>query len=211
MKLLELDVGEEVENPDMDKFYKRLELTYEFISHYKKDHKNCLNLGGIGEFGMTVASRLNLEYYNTNGDLNLNDWHVTGDISKFDMIFCFRVLEMLLNPLLCLSNMRSYCSDNTLVFIFYPKNPHCFEGKHHFHHFTDREFYTLITVAGFEIIGKDRIRLWSKWKYYFTGFRPIVKFFLLLFGISRGNLYVLRKTKREVYYSYENIGSYTSS
>ncbi len=202
MKLLGLDVGEEVERPDMAKFHKRLDLTCEFISrHSKNEHKSCLDLGKMNLFGTRAARRLNLKYYHTWGDLNHCDWHAPR--TKYDVVFCFRVLEMLLNPLLCLSKVRSYCSNNTLVFIFSPQNPHIFEGEHHFHHFTEREFYTLVTVAGFEIIGKERIRLWSKWKYYLTGFRPIVKFFFLLFGISRGNLYVLKKVKRKFYYSYE--------
>lgn len=197
-KLLVLD-SEETEHKGYEKkYFERLSLSISFIEKYINTNCGaCLDIGDQNYIGTKIASHFGMQYYYTIGDLNWNNWYLSTD-NKPDVVFCFRVLEYLLNPLLFLSRLRiNYCNEETLIFLFYPQNPCFFEGMHHFHHFTDKEFNTLITMAEFDIIARQKVKLWCPWWFYLTGIRPIIKFFILLFSSGNANFYLLKIKDKE--------------
>lgn len=143
-----------------------------------------LDAGGYSEFGNKLADELLLGYDYTLGDLNFP--HVYPP--AFDYIFCFEVIEHLLNPL----TFFKYINFDEYIFLTYPYSP-IFQGKRHFHEMTDDQFYTLIDEAGLKIVHHDKFRNFNTLKIIFSGFRPLIKFFMQLIGLSYINFYVLEK------------------
>jgi 2-polyprenyl-3-methyl-5-hydroxy-6-metoxy-1,4-benzoquinol methylase len=134
-----------------------------------------------------MAEEFNLKYTYTYGDLNGN-WTAT----KADVIFCFEVIEHLLNPLYFLKILKRYCWPNTQIFLSYPQNPRFLKGECHFHEFTDREFKTLLVKADYRIVKRETYPGWHDWGFYFSGFRPILRFAAKATGASRDNLFLLK-------------------
>ena len=140
-------------------------------------------VGGYSIFGEKLAEKLKLYYEHTTGDLNYRTMWFENDY-----IFCFEVLEHLMNPLFFLKNARF----KKYLFITYPYSP-ILQGKRHFHEMTDDQFYTLIDEAGLKIVYHDKFRNFNTLKIIFSGFRPLIKFFMQLVGLSYINFYVLEK------------------
>ena len=182
---------------DHRRIERRWGATLRFVREYLDwTIKDVLDIGEHNEFGEKMAYVLSLEYHSTKGNLNNIEWLVSFRVEP-DIVFCFEILEHLKNPDLFLSNLQSACSDDAQVFLSYPQNPLFLRGKHHFHEFKDDEFLTLIDPY-FEVVAHKRTPHWNDWWYYFTGVRPVLRFFCQLFGLSRLNLYYLNPKMEKV-------------
>jgi len=150
---------------------------------------NVLDIGGDNLFGKKMSNEFGLNYFSTMGDLDYHSW--TRDILNPDVIFCFEVLEHLMNPLLFLNNLkRVYGGNNPQVFITYPNN--LFRSEHHFHEYKDDEFYTLIRSAGYYVIDYQKDPHWHNKGFYFTGIKPLARLTWQILGKSKLNLYYLK-------------------
>jgi len=145
---------------------------------------SVIDIGGYSEFGDRMATRLSLEYNHTVHDLN----YVKDYGPYYDYMFCFEVIEHLMNPLLFLEQLRF----NKYIFLTYPYSP-ILQGKRHFHEMTPDQFYTLIDAAGLKTVHHDSFRNYLTPKIYFTGFRPLIKLVLQILGLSKIHFYVLEK------------------
>ena len=175
---------------------RRWKFTRDFLKKHLviRGKMTVLDIGCHNKFGQKMAENFRLSYYCTHGDLDYTEgWGVIDYVTNPKVIFCFEVLEHLMNPLLFLNQLRSrYCDKDTQIFVSYPQNPCFLPTKHHFHEFKDDEFFTLIYNAKFEIVTHKRIKHWSQWWFYFTGIRPTIRLVCLLTGLSRSNLYLLK-------------------
>jgi len=174
---------------------KRFEFCRKFI-HQNIDanehNYSVLDIGPKNSFGITLSQNFGMSYCCTGGNLNNTDWVADANNKHYQVVFCFTILEKLMNPLSFLEKLKGYCNDETLIFVYHPFAPSFFETHHHFHDFRDNEFFTLITTAGYEIVVHEKFRLWSCWKFYLSGLRPILRFFCMSIGITRSSMYLLR-------------------
>ena len=152
-----------------------------------------LDIGCANEFGERLAREYGLKYFHTEGDLDF-EWGVSF-FMPYRNVFCFDVLEHLMNPLSFLVKLRMTIEKDTKVFISHPYRKFDFMwGDTHFHEFRPEAFRTLIESAGYEILDHQVSRMWHKWTFYFKGFRPILRFFVVLFGWSVNNLYTIGRS-----------------
>lgn len=192
MHLIELKSG--VGNEEDKRIIRRWNVTKRFIkSHlFYNGDVYCgglvLDVGEKNNFGRKMAEEFGLFYCSTNGDLDYQSWTMEH-VVKYDYIFCFEVIEHLMNPLLFLENLKSVCGDKTVIFLTYPNN--VFKSEHHFHEYSDDEFFTLITAAGFNVLDFKTDRHWHSFWFYFTGFRPLARLAGQLTGKSKLNLWRL--------------------
>lgn len=149
---------------------RRYKYVKRFLDKFQPKGK-LLDIGGANVLGMKLARDFNLEYETTNEDL---DYTVDAN-GKYDTIFIFEVLEHLMNPLLCLNNVKKYCKENTQIFISVPRQQHLFWNQYHFHEFDKKRFEYLIEKAGLKIIGSSSFIARFDWLFYITGIRPILR------------------------------------
>jgi hypothetical protein len=150
--------------------------------------ESVLDCGGANRFGQELAKELNLVYHATAGDLN-KDW--TG-ADKIGVVFCFEVIEHLMNPLLFLSRLAELCHEKTKIYMTYPRTPRWLMSDRHFHEFRDIEFRTLVDSAGFEIVKYEARRNRYDWTFYLSGFRPFIRFWVMILGQSNIHYYCLK-------------------
>jgi SAM-dependent methyltransferase len=181
---------------------RRWKVTRNFVStHIHSGDKTILDIGGANLFGQKMADWFALNYAATTEDL---DYHTFSKSDTYDVIFCFEVVEHLMNPLFFLENAKRTMKKESRLFITYPKN--LIRSAHHFHEYKDDEFLTLVNAAGYRIISHKTDPHWHKPGFYLTGFRPLARLFGQLVGISKLNLYCLTclraKTHRQAGGSY---------
>jgi len=171
--------------------HRRWYKTFKFVKQ-RVIGSSVLDLGGENVFGYKMAVELDLDYYTTHGDLNGTTWYTDGNC-VYDNIFCFEVIEHLMNPALCLKRLSYHCDDKTLIFITYPTNPLWLWGDRHFNEYTRNRFFTMVMECGYRIIDDDWDRAFRDWWTPLTGIRPMIRQWCRLFGFSRDNFYVIVK------------------
>ena len=163
---------------------RRYKPTRDFINKFNP-HGRLLDIGGVNKMGMLLAGEFKLDYETTTADLD----YTLDATKKYDTIFMFEVLEHLMNPLLCLNNIKKHCKKDTQFYLSVPRQQHLFWDCHHFHEFDKIRFEHLIKSAGFEIEAQSKHVARFNWSFYFTGIRPILR---LLFFKPIYYLYKLR-------------------
>lgn len=146
-----------------------------------------LCIGNKNGFDRKMCDCFNVDYIHTSQDLNYQ-WNIA--VGGIDYIFCFDVIEHLMNPLLFLEQLRKF---NCSVIITYPRNTFTpFWGLEHFHEYSEKAFYTLVTEAGFEIQYHTSFTNRFEWWKYFKGFRKILRLVFLVLGYPKEELYILK-------------------
>lgn len=158
----------------------RLKQTVEFVRLHIDHATNILCIGDESVFDKTVADGLDIssiKLSNTCGDLDSRDWtYRMGSGISYRFVFCFEVLEHLLNPLLFLKELSDFISHDAIVFISVPNH---LLRRHwrtlHYHEIDPVRFEYLCEQAGYEIV--DHVCH----KYYpilrdITGIRPFIRY-----------------------------------
>lgn len=134
----------------------------------------ALDIGERNNLSKYIEERLKIFIINTKSDL---DYTITPEIdaSTFDFIFCFEVIEHLLNPRLFFDNLYKIVNKNTRIFLSYPSRPKwLWNNDEHFHEYDKLRFNYLLEKTGFEIIRKKNI--YVKRKPF--GIRPLLRNFI---------------------------------
>jgi len=162
--------------------------------HFTGNGFEVLDIGGNHlEFGKNLSKHFHFKYYHTEGDLNKLGWTPDPYFSDtFNVVFCFEVLEHLMNPALFMKELKKLCTKDTQIFISYPTNPLWLWGSRHFNEYTKDRFYTLISECGYEIKAYWWSRAFRDFRTIFTGFRPPIRFLVKILGLSRDNFYYLK-------------------
>ena len=163
----------------------RLSKLKEFLARSFVFPKKALFIGHSNDFDDDLAKFLGVEYEFTTADLD-EPFPIHG---IYDYVLCLDVLEHLMNPLTLLKRLKSL---NCPVVISYPRHPFApFWGRCHFHEFSERAFYTLITAAGFKVVKHSKFSCRKEWWKFFNGFRPVLRFLLLLIGYPKHEIYII--------------------
>jgi hypothetical protein len=179
---------------------RRWKRTLTFVeNHYNKVARSLvLDMGGKNEFGEKLVVKLRsnrtaqLDYVSTKGDLNHPDWYPSSGYDTIGTVFFFDVLEHLTNQLLPFYILGNYIHKDTQIFVSFPRGPRWLKSDRHYHEPSAREFFTIIDEADYEIIAYENYRGWHDWWFYLTGFRPFIRFWCVLFGLSKNHLYLLK-------------------
>lgn len=159
----------------------RFRKTVKFIGNIRG---HILDIGERNNLTNYIEDKLNVSCENTKSDL---DYSIDYDleIEKFDVIFCFEVIEHLLNPRLFFDNLYKITKDDGKVILSYPSRPKIFwNNEEHFHEYDRLRFNYLLKKTGFRIVRKKNIYV----KRTPNGIRPLIRNF-----IPQTTIYELRK------------------
>lgn len=149
----------------------RIQKTLEFVNTHKPS--KALDIGERNPLTPLLEKKFDIKIENTSIDLDeekIND--------KFDTIFCFEVLEHLMNPLFFLKNLRNTLDDNGVLFLSTPTHkPHFLWDKHHFTEYDFDRLKNLLNRSGFKIIKYQKVRTRPIW-WHLTGLRPFIRLFI---------------------------------
>lgn len=165
----------------------RFKKTLVFVKDKIKS-KKVLDIGESNPLGYFLKKALKLDLTNTTTDL---DYSIDA-VGFYDTIFCFEIIEHLLNPRCFFDNLYKCTTKNVQVFLSYPARPKIFWNKEiHFHEYDKRRFEYLLKVTNWEIVEHGKIfMLLKRWWMYLTGIRPFLRLF-----INFTQIYELKKRK----------------
>ena len=149
----------------------RWKKTLNFL-HENHTIKNGLDIGDRTNFTEQLEKFYKCSFNNT--DIDLDTEKLSGD---YDIVTAFEVIEHLFNPLHFLLQIKNILKKDGIFYLSTPKGkPYFLWSKEHFHEMEYSRLFSLIDRAGFEVIRKKEIRIQPLY-FYFTGFRPILRFF----------------------------------
>lgn len=151
--------------------YCRLIETLKFLPQV---NEVVLDIGEKNKFSQKIKNIIDVDIDNTAGDLNFANWKPN---KKYSTVFCFHVIEHLINPLLFLMELRKRCSSNAKIFLTYPTGHYWHTC--HWHQIDTKRFKLLLEEAGYTIVRHQSKILWRDWKYMFFNLRPFLR---LIFG-----------------------------
>lgn len=128
------------------------------------------------EIESLIAPQISL--YATTGDYNYATWEpVIIGATPFKTVFCFEVIEHILNPMLFLNRLKDFIADDADIYISFPSGrPQFLWTAGHFHEYSKDRAEKLFEMAGYQIIRSERSSIiWKKPGDYFKGFRPLLR------------------------------------
>ena len=163
-----------------------------FMTQRNIHPKRVLFIGDANDVDKHLAEFVGVKYEHT-GEIDLNFSFTLRPPIKmllYDYIFCFDVLEHLMNPLLFLECLKLFkCS----ILLTYPRHPFVpFWGHCHFHEFSELAFKTLIAAAGLKVVDRSTFSTKKEWWKFFNGFRPVIRFIFLMLGYPKHEIYILK-------------------
>lgn len=144
----------------------------------------ALDIGERNNLSKYIESRNDVTIINTVSDL---DYSIEYDYScsLFDTVFCFEVIEHLLNPRMFFDNLSKIINRESNIFLSYPSRPKfLWNNDEHFHEYDRLRFDYLLEKTGFRIVREKNIYVRRKP----IGIRPIIRNF-----IPQTRIFLLKK------------------
>lgn len=95
--------------------------------------------------------------------------------TAYRTIFCFEVIEHLMNPLTFMQNMQARLHDDGIIALSTPSRKLLVE-KWHFTEYTRQSLEVLFRAAGLQVVKYALAHCMPFW-WHFTGFRPLYRLF----------------------------------
>ncbi len=160
---------------------RRAKKTLDFLISCELTKGTVLDIGEPNDLGKYLEMHTGCKLINTDCDL---DYKIEVD-RKFDTVFCFEVLEHLMNPRLFLDNLYKVTENRADIFLSFPSRPKfLWNNESHFHEYDKLRFGMLLEATGFEIIKKKKIYIPN----FKIGIRPTIRLF-----IPKTVIYLLKK------------------
>ena len=129
-----------------------------YTINFLKDCKKYVVVLDIGEKNLPdkiIASHFDHVLINTQGNLDETGWN--KDLPKFKYIYCFEVMEHLLNPLLFLEEVKKVMQPDSKLFISVPFHTHRrYWNNSHWHEMDIERLNYLFDVAGLKVLRFDK-------------------------------------------------------
>ena len=164
----------------------RFKFTRKFLEQGITRSGEVLSIGSENRFDSLMAEHFKLPISFTSGDFD-REW--SAQERDYAYVFCFEVIEHLMNPLHFLDGLHRYVNPETRVFLTTPYRPHLFRNNQHFHEFDQLRFNHLLNAAGFAVVRHQTRIAWYHPLFYLSGIRPFLR---LTIGRSRTHLYELK-------------------
>ena len=162
-------------------YNRRMKHTLDFI-----EKNGCrapiLCTGKAEEFEKRMGFKIDYTDFDLNWEFELTPR------SKYKTIFCFHVIEHLMNPLLFLNQLSRMMDKESLLYIVYPTHGiKLFWCNSHFHEYDVSRFHYLLNEAELDIVDYKTVKMWRKLKRIGAPVRntPI--------GMDTGHYYCLKK------------------
>ena len=95
---------------------------------------------------------------------------------RYDVIFCFEIIEHLQNPLFFIRELKSILKDNGTIYLTSSSNPKWLKYEYHFHEMPKKTLERWIfTPLDLKIVRHWRFNFMNDWRAIFFGFRPIIR------------------------------------
>ena len=125
-----------------------------------------------------IEKYFDIKIYNLDWDFNdpLPMYPAIG--YKFDVIFCFEVLEHLFNPLLFLNHLKYHLKPESIIFLSTPYQwPQKLKSIHHYHEIPTDRLLWLFDAANLKIVKQGKITIAGNWYNHIHGIRPLLRYF----------------------------------
>jgi len=161
----------------------------EYIEFIDELHQPVLDIGGENWINEQIETQMKFRSYRT-FETNFNDV-VEAPRKDFGTIFCFEVVEHVMNPLNFMRDILRLTAPGGVVYLSTPRISiiSIYHTEMHFTEYKESKLDTLFEYAGFAVEKKElfcNIPLW----WAVTGFRPL---FRKIF--HRSIVYELRKSR----------------
>ena len=162
----------------------RLKHYWKFIRAYRMP---VLDVGPRNWIGLTLADAFNWREPDNTLPCDFNKELLTPK-EKYDTILCFEVLEHLVNPMVFMENLREKLSEDGTLYLSTPVAGFLsvYMCPQHFCEYKPEPLMEFFDCAGFRVEAMEIFRPWPWW-FYFTGFRPMLRFFT-----NKTQLYALK-------------------
>jgi hypothetical protein len=166
----------------------RVNIWRNFVSENPGKIEGDILVCGLDELEKKIAPGARL--IGTNGNYDTIYWEPVLWRADFKKVFCFEVLEHLMNPLLFLRRLWQFVDEDSDIYISFPSGrPQFLWDHHHFNEFDHSRAKEMFWIAGYKIVRTERTPiLWNTPLSYLKGIRP----FLRLFFPLRCRLYHLK-------------------
>lgn len=118
---------------------------------------------------------LECDVYNTDGDLD-EGFSFVGSLD-YDFIVYSHTIEHQFNPLYTLLRFYNVINSHPTIFIILPQRPKFLWFEGHYHEIDHYRMQLLLKRAGLKIVSYESKRIKRDWWFYFTGIRPLLRFF----------------------------------
>jgi SAM-dependent methyltransferase len=164
----------------------RIKGTIDFLSSENLSGK-IADCGENNPLKKAIENYFNIKIYSL--DWNFNTNIPLSEIGwRYDIIFCFEVLEHLFNPLLLLNNLTWLLKESGIIYLSTPRQwPQLIKSVHHYHEIPTDRLLWLFEKAGLNIKKQDKITIAGNWYNHIHGIRPLLRYF------QKTRVYKLRK------------------
>lgn len=131
----------------------------------------CIDMGEINPLKRMIEKQHDIEIISCDIDLDYSS--IRGE---WNTIFCFEVLEHLFNPLFALENIKTAMTNDGILYLSVPCQPHFLWSKHHFHEIDDIRLGWLLDRAGFKIVKRGKATIAGNWYNHLVG-RSALRYF----------------------------------
>lgn len=141
---------------------------------YQTSGATYLDIGDRSALINEIEKKLGITADSTNAT-DFNNC-VTAPKDKYDNIFCFEVLEHVMNPALFMRQLRELLNDNGVLYLSTPKASiiNFYQYKHHFAEYRTQQLIALFEYCGFMV---KRVKIYKSFpfKCYFKGIRIAIR------------------------------------
>jgi len=150
---------------------RRAELTRAFVEATARDAL-VLDIGEKNRMSEYLGKALGINIVNTCSDLDYSIEPCSPGNREYGTVFCFEVIEHLLNPRLFFDNLHRLTTSDVRVYLSYPSRPRfLWNNEEHFHEYDLRRFRLLLQKTGFRIVENKRLFI-PNWGSLLKGIRP---------------------------------------
>lgn len=152
----------------------RFKKTLKFFENKLRPEMKILDVGNRNPLTDLLEDIFNVTIMSTTGDLD-TDFEIPE--GTYDVIIYSHTLEHQFNPLHSLLRLRDHMDQHSLMYLSLPDRGKLLWAKGHFHEIDAYRFGLLMERAGFEIVSKQRDKVWRSPKQYLLGVRPLLRLF----------------------------------
>jgi len=136
--------------------------------------KGCADIGPVNPKMEILKTWLGLYVEQVNmPDFNFDSLSL---FPKFDVVFCFEVLEHLQNPLWFMREIERLLTPGGVLYLSMPSNPHFLRYPFHFHEIRHDMLQTwILEPLGLKIVRHRRFNFVNNWRSMFIGIRPLLR------------------------------------
>ena len=167
----------------------RAKETLAYLQTQNLKGKRLADCGEYNPMARRIENLLDREIETLDWDFDRNFGTQYG---KYDVIFCFEVLEHLFNPLFFLQVLKYHLESGGIIYLSTPRQwPQCIKAIHHYHEIPTDRLMWLFDAAGLQVEEMVKITIAGNWYNHLYGIRPILRYF------QKTRLYKLRVLEEE--------------